>query len=364
MYLITRRDKYLKILLTSPPTDYSFTCHAPALFSSVIIVIMQGKIRRRAKKDHGRRMHPVANSSIAEPPDQPITAASDSLATRLIWAASPFTSVIRCVYNFEVIIAYRAFEQCRTTMLCVWITRVDHSYQVLLHPCNKIHYDLLPQHYCLKASNIFVVPVPISLKYEYLTEAFFYLSQGYYLNANPRRVCNGTWSGVEPACLPVKCSPPMDHDVNVTFEFTGLSVGSKLTYNCPKGFALIGDRTRSCQIDGTWDSKPPTCISKSSSLIWTTFPQYIPCCTTSLIHVVIKSFFIISSRHVPTSSADRESPTVPRQLVHLVWKHPGIPLQPRLRITRATDTDLYRVKNMDSESTAHVRCQTERAVDV
>ena len=64
--------------------------------------------------------------------------------------------------------------------------------------------------------------------------------------------------------LHVKCSPSMDHDVNVTFEFTGLSVGSKLTYNCPKGFQLIGERTRSCQVDGTWDSMPPSCQCKST----------------------------------------------------------------------------------------------------
>ncbi|CAG7727446.1 unnamed protein product [Allacma fusca] len=89
--------------------------------------------------------------------------------------------------------------------------------------------------------------------------ALYECDPGYYLNANARRVCNGTWTGVEPSCLPVKCTPPMDHDVHVTFEFNGLSVGSKLTYNCPKGYQMIGERTRSCTLDGSWDSLPPTC---------------------------------------------------------------------------------------------------------
>ncbi len=40
---------------------------------------------------------------------------------------------------------------------------------------------------------------------------------------------------------------------------SGTTVGSTATYNCDKGFVLIGDSTRVCQRGGDWSGKEPFC---------------------------------------------------------------------------------------------------------
>ncbi len=45
---------------------------------------------------------------------------------------------------------------------------------------------------------------------------------------------------------------------------TGTTVGSTATYSCNKGYILIGQETRTCQVTGEWNAKEPFCQRKPS----------------------------------------------------------------------------------------------------
>ena len=44
------------------------------------------------------------------------------------------------------------------------------------------------------------------------------------------------------------------------------TAGTVATYSCDTGYLLVGDTTRVCQVDGTWDSTSPICERKPSLL--------------------------------------------------------------------------------------------------
>ena len=48
--------------------------------------------------------------------------------------------------------------------------------------------------------------------------------------------------------------------LNVAFNNT--RIGSRAVYSCVSGYNLIGNSTRTCQVDGSWTGTPPYCQSE------------------------------------------------------------------------------------------------------
>lgn len=44
------------------------------------------------------------------------------------------------------------------------------------------------------------------------------------------------------------------------------TVGSKAVYICNDGLVLVGNKTRVCQKDGSWNGNMPQCIPEKSSM--------------------------------------------------------------------------------------------------
>uniref|UniRef100_A0A8C2FEX8 Sushi domain-containing protein n=1 Tax=Cyprinus carpio TaxID=7962 RepID=A0A8C2FEX8_CYPCA len=83
---------------------------------------------------------------------------------------------------------------------------------------------------------------------------------GYELNGQSIRQCisGKQWSNDVPRCLPISCGNPggiaNGEVIGKIFHFKAL-----IHYECHKGFVLEGVETRTCQVDGKWDSKAPSC---------------------------------------------------------------------------------------------------------
>uniref|UniRef100_A0A8C1SDC7 Sushi, von Willebrand factor type A, EGF and pentraxin domain-containing protein 1 n=1 Tax=Cyprinus carpio TaxID=7962 RepID=A0A8C1SDC7_CYPCA len=84
--------------------------------------------------------------------------------------------------------------------------------------------------------------------------------EGYELNGQTIRQCisGKQWSDDTPRCLPISCGNPggiaNGEVIGKYFHFKAL-----IHYECHKGFVLEGVETRTCQVDGKWDSKAPSC---------------------------------------------------------------------------------------------------------
>lgn len=84
--------------------------------------------------------------------------------------------------------------------------------------------------------------------------------EGYELSGQTIRQCisGQQWSDDAPRCLPISCGNPGGI---ANGEVIGKSFHVKMLihYECHKGFVLEGVKTRTCQVDGKWDNKAPTC---------------------------------------------------------------------------------------------------------
>uniref|UniRef100_H3D8L5 Sushi, von Willebrand factor type A, EGF and pentraxin domain containing 1 n=1 Tax=Tetraodon nigroviridis TaxID=99883 RepID=H3D8L5_TETNG len=73
---------------------------------------------------------------------------------------------------------------------------------------------------------------------------------------------DGTWSHKSPTCVPAYCDKPSSI-LNGRVLGSDFSFNSKVKYECDEGFALSGDPTRICQSDGLWDKPEPRCLITS-----------------------------------------------------------------------------------------------------
>ena len=123
------------------------------------------------------------------------------------------------------------------------------------------------------------------------SKATYSCDKGYVLVGQKLRVCqvNGVWSGKAPTCKSkylakqthtlsrlgiitqvdhcfsfvltvVDCgtlADPRNGDV----DFSSTTFNSKATYSCDKGYVLVGQELRVCQVNGDWSGKAPTCRS-------------------------------------------------------------------------------------------------------
>ncbi|MCA9488800.1 MAG: hypothetical protein KC621_02735, partial [Myxococcales bacterium] len=90
---------------------------------------------------------------------------------------------------------------------------------------------------------------------------------GYLPSSAAMRVCqaDGTWSGVAPTCVAGGCFPALTAPTNGSVDRTSGTAGDVATYSCDPGYALVGDATRTCGVDGTWTGTAPTCTGAPCS---------------------------------------------------------------------------------------------------
>ena len=53
--------------------------------------------------------------------------------------------------------------------------------------------------------------------------------------------------------------PTLSPPTNGSVDFEAQGVGSKARYSCIEGFVLEGPQSRSCQTNGAWSGREPTC---------------------------------------------------------------------------------------------------------
>jgi len=109
---------------------------------------------------------------------------------------------------------------------------------------------------------------------------------GYKLVGNPTRICQDDeqWSGSPPLCrctnalfyvyVPYLLFPHSFHAhishtaIDCGFlndplygivRLSRITVGSTAKYSCSVGFVLVGEVSRTCQLDGRWSGEAPTC---------------------------------------------------------------------------------------------------------
>ncbi|XP_048039857.1 sushi, von Willebrand factor type A, EGF and pentraxin domain-containing protein 1 isoform X2 [Megalobrama amblycephala] len=106
--------------------------------------------------------------------------------------------------------------------------------------------------------SVMVTNSPLGSLAEYSCE------EGYELSGQTIRQCisGQQWSDDAPRCLPISCGNPGGI---ANGEVVGKSFHVKMLihYECHKGFVLEGVKTRTCQVDGKWDNKAPTCRAVS-----------------------------------------------------------------------------------------------------
>ncbi|XP_078581987.1 sushi, von Willebrand factor type A, EGF and pentraxin domain-containing protein 1-like [Branchiostoma floridae x Branchiostoma japonicum] len=91
--------------------------------------------------------------------------------------------------------------------------------------------------------------------------ATFTCDTGYNLVGESTRTCkaDGTWDGSQPTCEARQCPA-------LTNPTGGYAIGSEsyvylaeVTFWCSLGYNLVGDTKLTCQADGTWSGNQPTC---------------------------------------------------------------------------------------------------------
>lgn len=89
--------------------------------------------------------------------------------------------------------------------------------------------------------------------------------EGFVLVGEKASVCllhkylqRGYWSSPRPTCKKLRC-PKLSNPENGSVRITGLTVGSTARYQCSNGFLLDGQSTRHCLPSGHWSGEAPTC---------------------------------------------------------------------------------------------------------
>jgi hypothetical protein len=89
--------------------------------------------------------------------------------------------------------------------------------------------------------------------------ASYQCASGFTLVGDVSRTCqvDGTWSGTAPTCVQAQC-PQLAAPANGSLAISGAGEGATATYACASGYELIGAQTRTCQ-GGAWSGADPRC---------------------------------------------------------------------------------------------------------
>lgn len=91
---------------------------------------------------------------------------------------------------------------------------------------------------------------------------------GHRIEGNKQRRCqyDGTWSGKAPRCQYVDCGPinsqPIENGRVIHLNQSQTTFGSQVKYVCYEDYVLVGNDLRQCQADGKWSGKAPYCAYK------------------------------------------------------------------------------------------------------
>ena len=86
--------------------------------------------------------------------------------------------------------------------------------------------------------------------------------------------------------------PQPGQPVNGEVEYTKLSVGYPVLYDCLPGYTLRGSRKRFCEMNGYWSGMEPTCQGKEQKVLITSLfdCKIVLCC--SCCYCAILCYFI------------------------------------------------------------------------
>ncbi|XP_019636981.1 PREDICTED: P-selectin-like [Branchiostoma belcheri] len=94
----------------------------------------------------------------------------------------------------------------------------------------------------------------------YRGEVYFGCDPGYKLVGDSPLTCqsDGTWSGRSPTCMKAAVCPMIRPPANVRYNGSA----QVLSFFCEEGYTLVGASLLTCRSDGTWTGNPPTCRAK------------------------------------------------------------------------------------------------------
>ena len=100
--------------------------------------------------------------------------------------------------------------------------------------------------------------------YLFQSVVLFTCNSGFDLYGSSRVSCqtNGIWSDRLPTCARIRCHHP-GVVANSTVHFVELFESSELVYKCSDGFLLVGNSNLTCLTSGLWSSAPPRCDAVS-----------------------------------------------------------------------------------------------------
>ncbi|KAK2184378.1 hypothetical protein NP493_268g03054 [Ridgeia piscesae] len=122
----------------------------------------------------------------------------------------------------------------------------------------------------------------------YPNRVTYVCSEGYELVGRPFRTClaNGRWSGTVPICRAVTC-PRVGVPANGRMTGVDFTYGAVVSFNCLRGFKLLGPETKRCQQDGTWSGPPTTCAMVDCGLPGPFYNGYLDGQQTTFGSVVV-----------------------------------------------------------------------------
>uniref|UniRef100_A0A8B9EFD0 CUB and Sushi multiple domains 3 n=1 Tax=Anser cygnoides TaxID=8845 RepID=A0A8B9EFD0_ANSCY len=117
--------------------------------------------------------------------------------------------------------------------------------------------------------------------FTYGTVVFYDCNPGYYLFGSSVLICqpNGQWDKPLPECIMIDCGHP-GIPPNAVLSGDKYTFGSTVHYTCTGRRSLLGQSSRTCQLNGHWSGSLPHCSGKSQKTY--TFFQ------TMLLNILIR----------------------------------------------------------------------------
>ena len=129
-----------------------------------------------------------------------------------------------------------------------------HATCILLITCNRLP-DISNGQYMAGGS---------SPPYVYNQEITLVCDKGYYIEGTAaKRKCeaNDTWSGTDPACIPIHCTPPTTANGTYNVSQQTYQYGALLVLTCYEGYYLSNNASivRRCEYKDHWSGIDPIC---------------------------------------------------------------------------------------------------------
>ena len=114
---------------------------------------------------------------------------------------------------------------------------------------------------CTKPSKVIANGRMTSLNFSHGSTIEYVCDLGYYIDGVATRTCDvdGLWDTPIPVCEAVNCNRPL-RVPNSQLSGFDYRYGQKVVYNCKKGYNLVGEAERECQANITWSGTAPSCV--------------------------------------------------------------------------------------------------------